>query len=127
MDDVKRVYEDETLAMSGQVDLNHYETGLNRVLGPKQDWIARELLTHACIHGGFLRDEFVKQWVRPPSGSHASFLDAVRYVLRVLVHDGRLAIEDGGYRFVSGLLEDWWCKSHGGGFDSFSGRPLVKR
>ena len=126
MDDVKGVYEDEMLGMSGQVDLNHYETRLNRVLGPKRYWIAREVLTHACTHGGFLHDEFVKPWVRPLSGSHANFLDAVRNVLRVLEHDGYQAMEEGGYRFVSGLLEGWWRQSDGGGFDSFSDRSLVK-
>ena len=126
VDDVKQVYEDEMLGMSGQVDLNHYDTRLNTVLGPRRYWIARELLTHAGAHDGFLRDESVKRLVRLLRGSHADSANAVRNVLRVLEHDGYLATRDGGYRFVSGLLEDWWRKSHGGGFDSFLDRPSAR-
>lgn len=126
VDDVKRVYEDEMLGMSGQVDLNHYDTRLNKVLGPQRYWVARELLTHACARAGFLPDESVKRLVGSLPGSHADSTNDVRNVLRVLEHDGYLAREHGGYRFVSGLLEDWWCKSHGAGFDSFVDLPPVK-
>ena len=31
----------------------------------------------------------------------------------VLEHDGYLECFDGGYRFVSGSLEDWWLGRHG--------------
>ena len=34
-------------------------------------------------------------------------------VLRVLEHDGYLERQADGYRFVSGLLEDWWRARHG--------------
>ena len=32
----------------------------------------------------------------------------------MLAHDGYVERHDGGYRFVSGLLEDWWRSRHGG-------------
>ena len=34
-------------------------------------------------------------------------------VLHLLEHDGYLERRNGGYRFVSGLLEDWWSNRHG--------------
>ena len=37
----------------------------------------------------------------------------VESVLNVLEHDGYLARQGDDYRFVSGLLEDWWCARHG--------------
>ena len=37
----------------------------------------------------------------------------VDHVLHVLRHDGYLEPEDGGYRFVSRLLEDWWRGRYG--------------
>ena len=40
----------------------------------------------------------------------------VEDVLQVLEHDGYLERHGDGYRFVSGLLEDWWRARHGGYF-----------
>ena len=37
----------------------------------------------------------------------------VRDGTHTLQHDGYLASEGNGYRFVSGLLEDWWRARHG--------------
>ena len=37
----------------------------------------------------------------------------VEDVLHVLEHDGYLARQGDGYRFVSGLLEDWWRVRYG--------------
>ena len=112
LDDVERVYRDEMLGMSGQVDLSHYETRLNAVLGPSKYWLARELLTLVCRHDGILPAGSVNEWVRSLGGLHANPEDDVRDVLHLLEHDGYLAREGGGYRFVSGLLEDWWRKGH---------------
>ena len=30
-------------------------------------------------------------------------------ILEILIHDGYLKADDGGYQFVSGLLKDWWA------------------
>lgn len=124
--DVEQVYQYEMLGMCGQVDLNHYDTRLNKVLGPQQYWVARELLTDACAHDGFLNDESIRQFVRLLRRSHSAPQDAIRNVLRVLEHDGYLARESGGYRFVSGLVEDWWRKSHLFGAGAFSSRAPAK-
>ena len=59
-----------------------------------------------------------------PVSRHYFALDAeegagvpsVEDVLHVLQHDGYLERQDGGYRFVSGLLEDWWRSRYGENF-----------
>ena len=114
--DVGQVYRDELLGMSGQVDLNHYETRLNLVLGPQRYWIARELLTDASVHGGILYDESIRRLANLVSTFHGDSSQAVRDVLRVLEHDGYLAKHSDGYSFVSGLVQDWWRKSHAAPF-----------
>ena len=113
LSDVGQVYQDELLGMSGQVDLNHYETRLNFVLGPQRYWIARELLTDASVQGGILHDDSIRRLANLVSTSHGDSSQAVRDVLRVLEHDGYLAKHPDGYSFVSGLVQDWWLKSHG--------------
>ena len=45
-------------------------------------------------------------------------------VLRVLEHDGYLGPRGDGYRFVSGLLEDWWRARHGRHFLPIERRPV---
>lgn len=40
----------------------------------------------------------------------------VDHVLHVLQHDGYLYPRGGGYRFDSGLPEDWWCSRYGQSF-----------
>lgn len=112
MSDVGQVYQDELLGMSGQVGLNHYETRLNLVLGPQGYRIACELLTDASVHEGVLHDESIRRLADLVSASHDSSLKAIRGVLRMLEHDGYLARDADGYRFVSGLMQDWWRKSH---------------
>ena len=37
----------------------------------------------------------------------------VENILSLLEHDGYLEYRDDDYRFVSGLLEDWWRARHG--------------
>ena len=46
----------------------------------------------------------------------------IKDVLHVLEHDGYLTRGDGGYRFVSGLVEDWWRARNGRAFVPFSRR-----
>ena len=48
--------------------------------------------------------------------------DKVVNVLYVLQHDGYLDEYEGGYAFVSGLLEDWWRARHGQSFTSIIDR-----
>ena len=114
--DVESVYADDMLSVRGQVDLEHYETRLRLVLGTRDYRTALELLTEAAVSNGALSDDTVgryrKRPIVPEDGAppHPSPVDDV---LGLLEHDGYLERHDGGYRFVSGLLEDWWRGRHG--------------
>ncbi|MCY4229863.1 MAG: ATP-binding protein [Alphaproteobacteria bacterium] len=114
-EDVENVYLHEMLGVRGQLDLQHYEGRLEAILGRAGDLIALELLTAAAVNG-ILDDSLVERY-----RAHYSGLDTeegagapdVDDVLHLLEHDGYLERQNGGYRFVSGLLEDWWSNRHG--------------
>ncbi len=116
LEDIERVYVSDMLGVRGQVDLEHYESRLRMVLGTTGYRIALELLTEAAVSGGVLHDNAIDQYCEylgagtedPESG-----LVTIEQVLHVLEHDGYLGRQGGGYRFVSGLLEDWWLARHG--------------
>ena len=119
LDDVERVYTGGMLGARGQMDLDHYEIRLKMVLGVEGYRVALDILTEAAINEGLLpfhavaryREYFPDQ-VRTPTRDEAALVP-VEDVLHVLEHDGYLAREGDGYRFVSGLLEDWWRARHG--------------
>lgn len=120
LDDVERVYTGEMLAVRGQVDLEHYEGRLREVLGTGGYRIALELLTEAAVGGGVLTTSTVERyraWFAAPVADPDEAADApfaaIEDVLDLLEHDGYLERRDGDYRFVSGLLEDWWHARHG--------------
>lgn len=114
VEDVERVYTDEMLSVRGQADLDHYESRLKLVLGPDGYRAALALLTEAAVNDGVLgraamdlyREHF-RVWA---VSDHPVLIDDL---LRVLEHDGYLEPwGDDEYRFVSGLLEDWWRARH---------------
>ena len=113
LEDVEQAYAEEMLGPRGQIDLDHYESRLKTVLGTRLYRIALELLTEAAVQGGTLSRTAVEQYrERFPAEADADQAP-VESVLNVLEHDGYLARQDGDYRFVSGLLEDWWRARHG--------------
>ena len=126
LEDVERVYTGEMLSVRGQVDLEHYETRLRMVLGTQDYRTALELLTEAAIGDGKLCDDIVDRYregLAGPEGVPSSVSPStVEDVLRLLEHDGCLERQEGGYRFVSGLLEDWWLARHGRHFVSIARR-----
>ena len=130
LEDVERVYTGDMLGARGQLGLQHYEDRLRIVLGNEGYRIALEILTEAAVNGGRLSDEAVDRYrgdfpnqVRTSNPNGADPVPAEE-VLYVLEHDGYLARRGGGYRFVSGLLEDWWCLRHGGWWHAqHGGRP----
>ena len=116
-EDIEWVYLREMLSVRGQVDLQHYEARLETILGRSSYPIALELLTATAVTGrltgtvvGRYRDHF-------SAGNHQSTL-SVQEVLHVLCHDGYLHRQANAYRFVSGLLEDWWRSRYGQHFVS---------
>ena len=116
LDDVERAYREDMLGARGQMDLDHYGTRLKSTLGNHGYRIALDLLTEAAVGGGLLRDEAVglyREYFETRNAESEGNVIAVDEVLRQLEHDGYLEREDDGFRFVSGLLEDWWDARHG--------------
>ena len=103
------------LSIRGQADLDHYESRLKLVVGPDGYRAALALLTEAAVNDGVLQraamDLYREQFRVWAVSDHPVTIDDV---LRVLEHDGYLEPwGDDEYRFVSGLLEDWWLARHG--------------
>ena len=111
-DDVARVYTDEMPGVRGQADLDHYESRLKLVLGPEGCRDALDLLTEAAVNSGVLEHGAIVR-CRDYFQNRAAVTVPIEDVLRVLEHDGYLEAQQSGYRFVSGLLEDWWRARHG--------------
>lgn len=120
LDDVEWVYLHEMLSVRGQADLQHYEGRLRTILGPSGYPVALEILTETAVNGG-LDDHGVDQYrahFSDREGDAEAGIVSLEDVLHVLRHDGYLERQQGGYRFVSGLLEDWWRSRYGENFVS---------
>ena len=120
-DDVARVYTAEMLGVRGQADMDHYESRLKLVLGPEGCRDALDLLTEAAANRGVLKHGAIDRY-RDYFRNRAAGTVPIEDVLRVLEHDGYLEAQQDGYRFVSGLLEDWWRARHGRHFVSVEKR-----
>ena len=117
MEDVERVYTTEMLSVRGQMDLEHYESRLKMVLGREGYRTALEILTEAAVNDGWLRSNAINLYREYFQGRAKPQADAdpvpIEEVLHVLEHDGYLEHQGEGFRFVSGLVEDWWRARHG--------------
>ena len=120
--DVDTVYTEDMLGVRGQVHLEHYQSRLRTVLGDDGYVDALELLTEAAVRDGELTDGSTRRYEAYRSLLHEESATRIKDVLHVLEHDGYLARQDDGYRFVSGLVEDWWRARNGRGFVPFSER-----
>ena len=117
-EDVELTYRHEMLGVRGQVDLQHYENRLETVLGRAGYTIALELLTRTAVNGhldGGAIEECCTEFLFGEEKGGGGIL-SVEEVLHVLRHDGYLEPYGNGYRFVSGLLEDWWRGRYGQNF-----------
>ena len=120
--DVAEVYSRDMLGVRGQVHLEHYRSRLRVVLDDERYEVAFALLTEAAVNGQ-LTDESIRQYQAIRSVLSDESTARIKDVLHVLEHDGYLARREGVYRFVSGLVEEWWRDRHGKGFVPFSERP----
>ena len=105
--DVDDVYRTALLGPSGQNDLVHYETRLKEGLEDESFSIAMEILAEAAIHGVFTsgaKQALERLYAELVDDAPGRIADAIE----VLVHDGYLEDGDGGHRFPSRLLKDWW-------------------
>ena len=116
LEDVKLVYTRDMLGTRGQADLDHYEGRLKMVLGTELYRPALDLLTEASVHDGRLSQDAFERYLK-----YFTEQD-IESILHVLEHDGYLERQDQSYRFLSGLLEDWWRARHGGSFT-----PVARR
>ena len=122
LDDVDTVYSQDMLGVRGQVYLEHYQSRLRMVLGDDGYQDALEMLTEAAVADGRLTDDSIRRYETYRSVLSTESATRIRDVLHVLEHDGYLARHDDGYRFVSGLVEDWWRARNARGFVPFSDR-----
>ena len=125
-EDAERVYLHEMLSVRGQVDMQHYEGRLETVLGRTGYPVALEILTETAV-GGRLEDDTVGRYSAYFPDRSEDGAPSVGQVLHVLCHDGYLEPHDGGYRFVSALLEDWWRGRYGGNFQPAVGPERRER
>ena len=127
LEDVERVYDTYMLGIRGTIDLDHYRSRLEMVLGRDGCRVAIELLTEAATNRGVLTDQAVGRYDEY-FRSLDDFLGVpVTDVLPVLEHDGYLGRAPEGYRFVSGLIQDWWHARFGGHFTPISDRIAVTK
>ena len=122
VDDVEAVYRGDLLGVRGQIYLEHYQERLKAVLGDQGYSTALELLTEAAVNGGLLTHEAVRLYITSVSSSQDAESVSIDDILYSLQHDGYLERRDEGYRFVSGLLQDWWLARQGQNFT-----PLAER
>ena len=118
LDDVESVYRHEMLSVRGQVDLQHYESRLKMILGKPGYVIAQDMLTMTAVDSGLEPDSiglYTTHYSDHEDGNRTG-APSVANVLHVLEHDGYLERHGNGYRFVSGLLEDWWRSRYGQNF-----------
>ena len=113
IDDVEMVYERDLLSVRGQIDLEHYETRLRMALGTESYRTALDLLTEAAVNDGLLTHEAVRLHLAMALSSQRDEAVPVDDILYSLEHDGYMERQPEGYRFVSGLLQDWWLARHG--------------
>ena len=108
VEDVDDVYRNELLGPSGQTDLIHYETRLKEGLEEPGYTIAAQILAESATQDIFspeARQCLEQMYARVMDDASGYIADAIE----VLVHDGYLEAGDGGYRFPSRLLKDWWA------------------
>ena len=112
-DDVTHVFYRDLLSVRGQINLQHYEDRLRTVMGSQGYTIAISILTEAAVNDGLLTEQAARSYESELLAStHAEDL-SINDILHLLEHDGYLERQDEGYRFVSGLLQEWWRARHG--------------
>ena len=112
-EDVEWVYVHEHAGRPGAGRIcSTTRAGWGLILGRTGYPVALEILTATAVKGRLDGDAVellsraysLRRW----TGKRARASRRSRDVLHVLQHDGYLERYDNIYRFVSGLLEDWW-------------------
>ena len=106
LEDAETAYREDMLGTRGRIDMDHYEERLKLVLGIDGYRVALELLARTAVKGS-LSKEAIQICARTLDILGDRGADRIPHVLDVLEHDGYLGRQPNGYKFVSGLLEDW--------------------
>lgn len=115
LEDVDEVYNYQMLSVRGQVDLEHYPIRLRMILAINEYKTALELLTEASVNDGLLTFNSInlyRSYIEKMNLADEELI-ALEDILYLFEHDGYMEREEDGYRFVSGLLEDWWRVGYG--------------
>jgi len=118
--DVERVYHERLLGARGHTDLSHFEERLRLVLGASLLPLAIDLrneATHGPLSAEAARALTEEHLPDRPGRTHR-----LQEILATLEHDGYLERAEGGYRFASNLVADWWRNRF-----SFGYTPIAKR
>ncbi len=119
LEDAETAYREDMLGTRGRIDMDHYEERLKLVLGIDGYRVALELLARTAVKG-FLNKEAIQIYRRTLGALGDGGVDRIPHVLDVLEHDGYLGRQPNGYKFESGLLEDWQRAREGLPFVPFS-------
>ena len=122
LEDVAFVYERDILGVRGQIDLEHYESRLRMILGDRGYRTALDLLTEAAVNEGVLTNIAVGMYIEEASDLDEEDAVPIGDVIYSLEHDGYFERHSRGYRYVSGLLQDWWHARHSAYFTSIEER-----
>ena len=106
LQDAAAAYQEDMLGPRGHIDMDHYEERLKLVLGIHGYRVALELLAQTAAMGS-LDKEDIRSYGQTLRVWGEVDEDQIPHVLEVLEHDGYLRRHPDGYRFESGLLEDW--------------------
>lgn len=101
------------LRPGAQNDLTHYELRLEQSLDPDEYRAVRKILAETATRGLFTSAAGARLANRL-DGHGVDGSRLVRSVLDLLQHDGYLVEDDGGLRFESRLLRDWFAKRSDG-------------
>jgi hypothetical protein len=94
--------------VAGQSDIVHYDTRLQDALEDEGYTLAMEILAEAATQDVF-SPEARRRLERQYAGRIEDVRGCVSDVLDVLVHDGYLERDAGGYGFPLHPLKDWWA------------------
>ena len=119
LEDAESAYREDMLGTRGRIDMDHYEERLKLVLGIDGYRVALELLARTAVKGS-LNKETIQIYGRALGALGDGGADRIPHVLDVLEHDGYLRRQPDGYKFESGLLEDWQCARKGLPFVPFT-------
>ena len=84
--------------------LSHMKERLSKCLSKLEFDIAKQILNKLAQNDGFIAKPEVKNIENE---------DSVRYVIKILKHDGYIREVKDGYRFLSNVIRDWWRNGYG--------------